>query len=202
MISDDKISFDSDNKVDTAAVVRTMWGGRITIAISATVCTVLALAYALQATPLYRSEISVIEVSLNGNNGSGALASELGWGTANGPGHESQAFLKSRRAIEEFVKSHDISELYPQAKRFPTRWLAVRHFQQDEVEVRDGDKLLIPKQSQEITVRDGSDGRIHTRCTTIVVPLGTERFRALRLWQAVTTINYNLALALLAVRSV
>jgi hypothetical protein len=37
---------------------------------------------------------------------------------------------------------------------------------------------------------------------TIVVPLDTERIRALPLWQAVTTIIYNLAVALLAVRSV
>jgi hypothetical protein len=37
---------------------------------------------------------------------------------------------------------------------------------------------------------------------TIVVPLDTERVRALPLWQAVTTIIYNLAVALLAIRSV
>lgn len=36
---------------------------------------------------------------------------------------------------------------------------------------------------------------------TIVVPLDTERVRALPLWQAVTTILYNLAVALLAIRS-
>ena len=36
---------------------------------------------------------------------------------------------------------------------------------------------------------------------TIVVPLDTERVRALPLWQAVTTIIYNLAVALLAIRS-
>ena len=37
---------------------------------------------------------------------------------------------------------------------------------------------------------------------TIVVPLDTERVRGLPLWQSVTTIIYNLAVALLAVRSV
>jgi protein involved in polysaccharide export with SLBB domain len=36
---------------------------------------------------------------------------------------------------------------------------------------------------------------------TIVVPLDTERIRGLPLWQSVTTIIYNLAVALLAVRS-
>jgi hypothetical protein len=37
---------------------------------------------------------------------------------------------------------------------------------------------------------------------TIVVPLDTERVRALPIWQSVTTIIYNLAIALLAVHSV
>ena len=37
---------------------------------------------------------------------------------------------------------------------------------------------------------------------TIVVPLDAERVRSLPLWQAVTSIIYNLAVALLAVRSV
>jgi polysaccharide biosynthesis/export protein len=37
---------------------------------------------------------------------------------------------------------------------------------------------------------------------TIVVPLDAERIRTLPVWQAVTTIIYNLAVALLAVHSV
>jgi polysaccharide biosynthesis/export protein len=126
----------------------------------------------------------------------------------------------------------------------------------EDVVLRDGDKLLIPKKTQEITIlgevqsptshvyeagltRDDYIGRsggttqkadrkriyvvrangdvisgersgwfrrtqsIEMRPgDTIVVPLDTERVRALPLWQAVTTIIYNLAVALLAVRSV
>ncbi|MGB6355168.1 MAG: SLBB domain-containing protein, partial [Steroidobacteraceae bacterium] len=126
----------------------------------------------------------------------------------------------------------------------------------EDVVLRDGDKLLIPKKSQEITIlgevqsptshvfeagltrddyiaRSGGTTqkadkkRIYVvRANgdvisgersgwfrrsqsvemrpgdTIVVPLDTERIRALPLWQAVTTIIYNLAVALLAVRSV
>jgi hypothetical protein len=37
---------------------------------------------------------------------------------------------------------------------------------------------------------------------TIVVPLDAERVPALPLWQAVTTILYNIAIALLAIRGV
>jgi polysaccharide biosynthesis/export protein len=126
----------------------------------------------------------------------------------------------------------------------------------DDVELRDGDRLLIPKRTQEITIlgevqsptshifvpgltRDdylAKSGGITQKADykriyvvrangdvvsgerrgwfrrtqsiaihpgdTIIVPLDTERIRSLPLWQAVTTILYNLAVALLAVRSV
>jgi polysaccharide biosynthesis/export protein len=126
----------------------------------------------------------------------------------------------------------------------------------EDVTLRDGDKLLIPKKSQEITIlgevqsatshvyetgltRDdyiAKSGGITQKADrkriyivrangdvisgerrgwfrrsqiiqmhpgdVIVVPLDTERVRALPLWQAVTTIIYNLAVALLAIRSV
>ena len=126
----------------------------------------------------------------------------------------------------------------------------------DDVVLRDGDKLMIPKQTQEITIlgevqsptshvfepgltrddyiaRSGGTTQKADRKRiyivrangdvlsgersgwfrrsrsievrpgdTIVVPLDTERVRALPLWQAVTTIIYNLAVALLAVRNV
>ncbi len=126
----------------------------------------------------------------------------------------------------------------------------------EDVVVRDGDRLLVPKVSQEITIlgevqsptshvyqagltRDdyiaksgGSTQKADRKRIyivrangdvvtgersgwfrrsqsiemrpgdTIVVPLDTERIRALPLWQSVTTIIYNLAVALLAVRSV
>jgi polysaccharide export outer membrane protein len=49
------------------------------------------------------------------------------------------------------------------------------------------------RRTQNIEMRPGD---------TIVVPLDTERVPALPMWQAITTIIYNLAVALLAVRSV
>jgi polysaccharide export outer membrane protein len=49
------------------------------------------------------------------------------------------------------------------------------------------------RRSQAVEVRPGD---------TIVVPLNTERVAALPLWTSVTTIIYNLAIALLAIHSV
>jgi protein involved in polysaccharide export with SLBB domain len=125
----------------------------------------------------------------------------------------------------------------------------------DDVLVRDGDKLMIPKKTQEVTilgevqsptshvyvagltrddyisrsggptqkadkkriyvVRANGDVVSGSRSgwfrksqaadiqpgDTIVVPLDTERVRALPVWQSVSTIIYNLAIALLAIRS-
>ncbi len=126
----------------------------------------------------------------------------------------------------------------------------------DDVELRNGDQLLIPKRNQEVTIlgevqsptshvfqtgltrddyiaksggvtqkadkkriyvvrvngdvfsgersgwfRRSQSVEIHPG-DTIVVPLDTERVRALPMWQAITTIIYNLAVALLAIRSV
>ena len=49
------------------------------------------------------------------------------------------------------------------------------------------------RRSQSVDIRPGD---------TIVVPLNTERVAALPLWTSVTTIIYNLAIALLAIHSV
>jgi polysaccharide biosynthesis/export protein len=125
----------------------------------------------------------------------------------------------------------------------------------EDVVLREGDRLVIPKQKQEVTVigevqnttshfyrenlsrddyiglsggttRKADDGRIYVVRAdgsvvssensgwfrrsgqvamrpgdTIVVPLDTERMPALPLWQAVTSIVYNLAIAAAAVNS-
>ncbi len=60
-------------------------------------------------------------------------------------------------------------------------------------DVISGDRAGWFRRSQSTPIRPGD---------TIVVPLDTERVRSLPVWQAVTTIIYNLAVALLAVRSV
>ncbi len=125
----------------------------------------------------------------------------------------------------------------------------------DDVLVRDGDKLFVPKRTQEITIlgevqsptshvyeagltrsdyiaKSGgttqkadkkriyvvrANGDVVTGGRTgwfrrsqsfemrpgdtIVVPLDTERVGALPLWQAVTTIMYNLSIAILAIHT-
>ena len=109
------------------------------------VCGVIAVVLALTATPMYKAEAAITEVN-NSNMGAAAgLASQLG-GLASlvgvnlnaGLDRESTAVLKSRRLIEEFVRSHDlVLVLYADAKEPPTLWLAVRRFKNDILSIRE-----------------------------------------------------------------
>jgi protein involved in polysaccharide export with SLBB domain len=173
----------------------------------------------------------------NSNNGAGAAAQSLQ------VGQQLMSQLRDTKPVGRLVV--DIGRVIKGPKGVP-----------DDVVVRDGDKLLIPKKNQEITIlgevqsptshvfvsgltrdeyisrsggttqkadrkriyvvrangdvvsgersgwfRRSQSTEIHPG-DTIVVPLDTERVRALPVWQAVTTIIYNLAVALLAVHSV
>lgn len=158
-------------------------------------------------------------------------------------GQQLMAQLKDTKPVGRLVI--DVSRVIKGPKGVP-----------DDVTVRDGDKLLIPKKAQEITIlgevqsptshvfepglsRDdyiarsgGTTQKADRKRTyvvrangdvvsgersgwfrrsqsteihpgdTIVVPLDTERVRALPIWQSVSTIVYNLAIALLAINSV
>jgi protein involved in polysaccharide export with SLBB domain len=173
----------------------------------------------------------------NSNNGAGAAAQSLQ------VGQQLMSQLRDTKPVGRLVV--DIGRVVKGPKGVP-----------DDVVIRDGDKLLVPKQNREITIlgevqsptshvfrtgltrddyiaksggttqkadrkriyvvrangdvvsgeragwfRRSQSTEIHPG-DTIVVPLDTERVRSLPVWQAVTTIIYNLAVALLAVHSV
>jgi protein involved in polysaccharide export with SLBB domain len=181
-----------------------------------------------------------------------AISSSAATSNANGAAGATTGLAVGQQLVEQLRETKPVGRLVIDLNRV----MKGPQGRNDDVIVRDGDKLLIPKQSQEITIlgevqsptshvyqagltRDDyiakSGGatqkadrkRIYVvRANgdvisgerrgwfrrsqsiqmrpgdTIVVPLDTERVRALPLWQAVTTIIYNLAVALLAVRSV
>jgi polysaccharide export outer membrane protein len=181
-----------------------------------------------------------------------AVSSSAATSSANGAAGASQGLLVGQQLVEQLRGTKPVGRLVINLARVMKGPVG----RNDDVIVRDGDKLLVPKQSQEITIlgevqsptshvfqvgltRDDYIARsggatqkadrkriyvVHANGDvisaerrgwfrrsqsiemrpgdTIVVPLDTERVRALPLWQAVTTIIYNLAVALLAVRSV
>jgi len=173
---------------------------------------------------------------------SAAAANQGGAGQALTVGQSLLTQLKSTKAVGRLVI--DLNSV-----------LAANVGSAQDVVLREGDQLMIPKQKQEVTVigevqnttshffrenlsrddyiglsggttRKADDGRIYiVRADgsvvssensgwfrrsgqvamkpgdTIVVPLDTERMPALPLWQAVTSIVYNLAIAAAAVNS-
>jgi polysaccharide biosynthesis/export protein len=180
------------------------------------------------------------------------VASSAASPAASGAGNASQSLIIGQQLLGQLRDTKPVGRLVINVNRI----IKGPPGAQGDVLVRAGDKLLIPKKTQEITIlgevqsptshvymaglsRDDyiamSGGttqkadrkRIYVvrangdvisgqrtgwfRRTqsiqmfpgdTIVVPLDTERVRALPIWQAVTTIIYNLAVALLAVNSV
>jgi polysaccharide export outer membrane protein len=171
-------------------------------------------------------------------------------GNANGAAGGAQALAIGQQLMTQLRQLKPVGRLVIDLNHV----MAARPGTPGDVLVRDGDRLLVPKQTQEITIlgevqsptshvfqagltRDDyiaksggvtqkadkkriyvvhangdvvSGGRTgwfrRTQSTeihpgdTIIVPLDTERVRALPLWQAVTTIIYNLTLGIYAIR--
>ncbi|MDP9065177.1 MAG: SLBB domain-containing protein [Pseudomonadota bacterium] len=181
-----------------------------------------------------------------------AVASSAASNSANGAAGATQGLAVGQALLEQLRDTRPVGRLVINVDRV----MKGRVGGPEDVLLRDGDKLLVPKKTQEITIlgevqsptshvyrpglsrddyiaRSGgitqkadrrriyvvrANGDVVTGGRTgwfrrsqfvdirpgdtIVVPLDAERVRALPLWQAVTTIIYNLAVALLAVRSV
>jgi protein involved in polysaccharide export with SLBB domain len=180
-----------------------------------------------------------------------AVASSAATANSGGAAGAGQAMVIGNQLLQELRDSKPVGRLVINISE------VLKHpGQAGDVLLRDGDRLLIPKQTQEITIlgevqsptshiyrpgltRDdyiamsgGATQRADLKRIyivrangdvlsggrkgwfrksrafeilpgdTIIVPLDTERVNALPIWQAVTTIIYNLAVALLAVRSV
>ena len=181
-----------------------------------------------------------------------AVASSASNANSSGSASASQGLLVGQQLLAQLRDTKPVGRLVIDIERVMKNPAGAT----GDVILRDGDKLLIPKKTQEITIlgevqsptshvfeagltrddyiaksggatrkadrkriyvvrangdvvsgeragwfRRSQSVEIHPG-DTIVVPLDTERVRALPLWQAVTTIIYNLAVALLAVRSV
>ncbi len=170
-------------------------------------------------------------------------------GNANGAAGGAQALAIGQQLMTQLRQLKPVGRLVIDVNRVMKGQPGVS----DDVLVRDGDKLLIPKQTQEILIlgevqsptshvfeagltRDdylAKSGGITQKADrkriyvvrangnvvsgerrgwfrrsqsvemlpgdTIVVPLDTERVRALPLWQAVTTILYNLSVGIFAI---
>src|SRR6266404_4831591 len=200
-----------------------------------------------------RDQIEILANRLQGDLTSLSLSvvsSSTLSGNANGAAGGAQALAIGQQLMTQLRQLKPVGRLVIDVNRVMKGQPGVS----DDVLVRDGDKLLIPKQTQEILIlgevqsptshvfeagltRDdylAKSGGITQKADrkriyvvrangnvvsgerrgwfrrsqsvemrpgdTIIVPLDTERVRALPLWQAVTTIIYNLTLGIYAIR--
>jgi uncharacterized protein involved in exopolysaccharide biosynthesis len=131
--------------MDLIAFAELLSRERRVVLISCAVCFLLALTYALVATPMFRAEVIVIPVKEDAMGGGGAsndiekglggLASLAGLGTQeSGQEQTADAILDSHLLAEEFVRRNNLLPLLlPKAKR-PTLWLAAKRFKDGGVE--------------------------------------------------------------------
>jgi len=127
------------DQLDVVALLRLIWRYRYFIAAVAAACVVLAVALALTATLVYRAEVVVTEANDESMGGASSLANQFG-GLASiaginlakdDTGYESQAVLRSRRLVEEFLKRNElIREFGTGSPGEPTLWFAVRDFRE------------------------------------------------------------------------
>jgi polysaccharide biosynthesis/export protein len=202
-----------------------------------------------------RDQIEILANRLQGDLTSLSLSvvsSSTISGNANGAAGGAQALAIGQQLMTQLRQLKPIGRLVIDLNRV----MKGRPGQSEDVLVRDGDKLLIPKQTQEILIlgevqsptshvfqagltRDdylAKSGGITQKADrkriyvvrangdvvsgertggwfrrshsteirpgdTIIVPLDTERVRALPLWQAITTIIYNLTVGALVIRT-
>ncbi len=179
-----------------------------------------------------------------------ALSIQTSQITSGGAQSAAQALVAGQALLDELRKSEPVGRLVIDLPRV----MAAKPGSADDVVLKDGDRLAVPRQTQEVTVLgevQGGTSHLYDRALarddyiglsggltqkadpdriyivranggveaasasrwfrrgttdvrpgdTIVVPLDTERLPPLPLWTSVTTIIYNLAVAVAAVNS-
>jgi uncharacterized protein involved in exopolysaccharide biosynthesis len=146
MTSNESAQADYDDGLDLAALWRLGWGSKYFILLCAVFCGLLAVAYALMATQIYRAEAVVAEVRDRNMSGAASLANQLGGLAAlagiNVPGseqgREAQAVLQSRHLVEEFIQREGLLPVLNEKSSKPlTLWRAVKQFQEGILKIRE-----------------------------------------------------------------
>lgn len=147
MIATELTAADHGDEIDLAALIRILYGYRMLIAAFIVLFGLGATVLALLATPIYRGEVVVTQVSDPALGGAGGLAGQLG-GLASLAGlnmkggdsneQRSRAVLQSRMLVEEFIKRGNLlPQLYPDSNEPATLWLGVRKFKTGVLSIKE-----------------------------------------------------------------
>jgi uncharacterized protein involved in exopolysaccharide biosynthesis len=191
VIAPEKVPY--DDEVDLGALWVVLTGYKVVIASVAAVCVAVAVVVALVTTPVYRAEVVITEVRDNMSS-MGALAGQLG-GLASlagvnladdGPGRDARALLQSRGLVEAFITRYKLlPELYKDATKAPTMWLAVRKFRDSILAIREDTRKGVTTVSVTWT-----DAEVAARWANDIVGLVNELLRARAIEESRRNIAY------------
>jgi uncharacterized protein involved in exopolysaccharide biosynthesis len=137
--SSKRIHTGGDYEFDMVSLCRVAWANKPLVAVTTVIVALIALVFALTATPMFRADVvvTIVEDNHMGGGGLQSLANQFG-GLANLAGlnlgtgstdQEYQAVLESRRLVEEFVKRNGLVPLLQSNVKVPQPlWFAVEKF--------------------------------------------------------------------------
>ena len=141
------VTTEREREVDLFALFGLLWKSKALIAGITVLAVGGAAAYAFLATPTYKADVVVTEVTDRNSGGLGAVANQLGGlagavglnlGGSSGASRQATAVLQSRKLVEEFIKRNNlVPVLYPHEKKQPTLWYAVRKFQRSVLDIKE-----------------------------------------------------------------
>ncbi len=149
MISGEGIPAPKQNELDVAAILHAVWRRKLVLVITIIAAVGAAVWLALTATPIFRADVTVTEVSDSADGGGGGMGSQLsglaslaGVNLAGGErSRERAAILQSRRLVEEFVKRNGVVDLLAAGSpKSLSLWQTVRQFRKDVLVINE-DKL-------------------------------------------------------------
>jgi uncharacterized protein involved in exopolysaccharide biosynthesis len=125
-----------------------VWDRKYIVVLITVLCGLIATYLALTATPIYRAEVVVTDVT-SGSGPASSLVGQLGGlaglvgvdlGGKGGSAAEARAVLASNRLVEQFIQRYKLlSELVTDAARPPTLWFAVQRFRKGVLTIKEED---------------------------------------------------------------
>jgi uncharacterized protein involved in exopolysaccharide biosynthesis len=192
---DQHIALEKQGELDLPALLRVAWAHKYLVASVALAAAIAAVVLALTTKPIYRAEVAITEVHEGSMGAGGALASQIGGlasmagitlGAGSNVSRTAQAVLKSRHLVEEFVKRNNLMpELFPNSKKAPTLWLAVKRFQEGLLRISED-----TRQGKTTLSIDWTDPETAARWANGLVALANELIRARALDEANRNVAY------------
>ncbi len=194
MDSDERNWADQADEFDLIALWRGARAHRGVIVSVTVLSGLVALVFAIRATPIYRAEVTITQVREDSLSGSAALSQLSGLaslagvnlGTGAGPQREALAVLKSRHLIEEFIEQNDLLPvLFRGATKPPTLWRGVKQFREGVLNIRED-----TRQGLTVVAIEWTDPATAARWANAFVALVNELLRTRALVESKRNIAY------------